>query len=364
MDLVVYIHGVSPDLDLVTITPEYIRGEVPPDPERRKRIGHARQYEAFHDGVARQLGDPGRLASWRDASLCKAEWGWESFDTDAALGKSHRLIDAEYHLGRRALEVMRRRGPWGRLQAPLRETFLYGLADVFYYLSADGRRSIRRRIAEQIADALDDATDGSDEEVTCTLVGHSAGSAIALDIFSDFRAGREFVGDPQALRDEERSLERQCARFEAQLERRGEPLTKMKAGAFDSLAALRRLRSLLDLVDDRRLRFERLITLGSPNTLLALRSDEAINALAYGEPMSPSLLGFADEDSTDAAGGGPRWINIWDIRDPVSYPVEPLLSETPRVRDVHVAAAPWFFWRSHTGYWTSRAAHRAVAEHF
>lgn len=360
-DLVIYIHGVSPDLDLVTNTPEFfVTGKRPGKPK-----GHAGQYAAFHRGVSRHLKGAERRARWQDAVICGTEWGWESFESDAWIGKSHRLIDAEFWLGRRVLKVMRRRGPWGRLLEKMRQTALYGGADVFYYLSADGRESIRWRISEQIAAALE-AAPGEIDELSCTLVGHSAGSVIALDIVTDLRAGRHFVGDPKALEERERSLERQRAGLGHE-----DAQTKIKSAFGDSLKAVRRLRQLLARVDQKRLKLERLITLGSPITLLALRSDEAVDALAYRHPMRPSLLGFGGGDEKTGTEAAPEWINIWDIRDPVSFPVEPLIrdpdavepppfDETAAVKDVHVATSARF-WRSHTEYWTSRAVHRAVA---
>jgi len=107
------------------------------------------------------------------------------------------------------------------------------------------------------------------------------------------------------------------------------------------------------------LTLKRLITMGSPVAMMALRRDQRIRDLAYdGNRVSLASLGFADAgDAID----NPRWVNIWNKYDPISFPVEPMVEESSSVKDFHLKVA-WNPLKSHTNYWNSKNVHRLLAE--
>lgn len=353
-DVIIYIHGVSPDESLVTVTDAYMsEGQRP-----THRSGHAPAYTALHEGVARRMSNPARRAAWQGALHCHTEWGWEYEDSDARLGASHRLIDAQHHLAQRTIRKMKRPWFWGSLMSPMRKLQLYGLSDVFYYVTQDGRISIRDRIADQIGASLGELLDEPDAQLSFTLVGHSAGSVISLDIVTFLLADEQsFIDDLDSLKERESALKSQIGRFD-----RGGRRTKGSAVIADTLEVVQRQRKLLTGIQEKRFTLRRLFTMGSPITMLALRSDEDIRSLAYGNPMPLVQLGFGHANgTTNDQRDTLRWANIWDIRDPISFPVEPLVEESPVVKDFHVRTSLNFV-KSHTAYWTSHQVHGVIAE--
>lgn len=355
-DLIIYIHGVSPDEDLVTVTEKTISGEERPPSQRS---GHQEDYEFLSRGVGEQISNTTRKEAWQKAIHCHTEWGWEHEETDAQIGASHRLIDAQYHLGKRTIRKMKRPWVWGSLLSPLRKIELYGLSDVFYYVTTDGRRSVRDRIADQIGKSLGALLDDPGAHVSFTLIGHSAGSVIAFDIVTSL------LTDEQSFMETLDSLAEKEAQLESRLEKlnelfSGKPVLKGPAGVEDTLGVTQRRRKLLAGIQEKRFTLRRLFTLGSPITMLALRSDEDVRSLAYGQPMSLDRLGLALENSgTVGQPESLRWANIWDVRDPISFPVESLVEESPVVKDFHVKTTVNFL-KSHTAYWTSRKVHKVI----
>ena len=254
---------------------------------------------------------------------------------------------------------MKRPWFWGNLLSPLRKIELYGLSDVFYYVTTDGRKSVRDRIADQIGTAIGALLDDPEACVSFTLIGHSAGSVIAFDIVTSLLTGE------QSFIDTVDSLEKKEARLGSELEDlnkllSGEPYTKGQAVVEDTLAVTQRRRKLLVGIQEKRFTLRRLFTLGSPITMLAFRSDEDVRSLAYGQPISLDRLGLAPENSgTAGQSESLRWANLWDVRDPISFPVEPLVEESPVVKDFHVKTTVNFL-KSHTAYWTSRQVHKVI----
>jgi hypothetical protein len=55
-------------------------------------------------------------------------------------------------------------------------------------------------------------------------------------------------------------------------------------------------------------------------------------------------------------------MNIWDRDDPLAWPVEPLMdTSSGTVSDVYVNVSDWIT-KAHNAYWTSKAAHKAIAK--
>jgi hypothetical protein len=83
-----------------------------------------------------------------------------------------------------------------------------------------------------------------------------------------------------------------------------------------------------------------LITVGSQAPFLY--EIKALHSLQYGEPLLPDF---------------PAWLNIYDLRDFLSYVGERVFPE--KVRDVRVDNKQPFP-RSHSAYWTNPATWKAI----
>ena len=304
-ELIVYIHGVSSDL----------RGR-----------DHAPDYESLHEGVA------AHNAAWPTRFL-GVEWGWNH---DSGAPKSQQLLtDAQRQLGARAMPALM--GPRDFTVNParaalnsLRSLLLYGFADMFYYVSADGKAAIRDAVASQIIDYVDEEHGDSDDPVSITILGHSAGSVIAFDfLFSLFYRGDDHV------------------------------FVKHAEGEADCGAGMARLRQL---AGTGKLRLRRFYTFGSPITMLACRSDAVLGILAKNRELDPVDYGLTSQLDGDRLDGI-RWLNLWDRDDPIAWPIEPLIGDVrkrPVAEDVYVDVSDSVT-KSHTTYWRSEKVHRLIA---
>ena len=359
-EVVIYIHGISPDEHLATIANAVELEELRAihDPQRKSKISHKSEYEKLKKGISGFIRDESRQKAWDQAEHCFTEWGWEFQETDASnLGASHRLKDAQLLLGQRVIQAIKD-SYWITFvpQATIRKLALYGLSDVFYYVSRDGRHSIRARICDQIANCLGGVLDDPDAHISLTLIGHSAGSVIALDLMSYLFTDDElFMSE---LIEQAGDLDKTGARIKKQKrEQKDHVYTKIEAVLDDSRGVVENLMMLKKLKDDRRLNLKRLITMGSPITLMAFRSDQRIRDLAYGNRVPSASIGLF---GVDGASDNPCWVNIWNKYDPISFPVDPMMEEGSSVRDYHLRVA-WNPLKSHTNYWNSGNVHRLLA---
>jgi hypothetical protein len=356
-EVVIYIHGISPDEKLATFADERKVERLTDQVRQRKiEISHQSEYEKLKNGISRFIRDESRQKAWNQVDYCFTEWGWEFQETDAQnLGAGHRLKDAQHQLGQRVIQAIKD-SYWITLipQQSIRKLALYGLSDVFYYVSSDGGHSIKRRICHQIASRLRDVLDDPSAQVSLTLIGHSAGSVIALDLlpFLDELSMEELI-------EQKTGLDKEISVAQKQRKQEGGGYRKIDAVFDDSRDVIDSLMRLKSLKDDRRLTLKRLITMGSPVAMMALRRDQRIRDLAYdGNRVSLASLGFADAgDAID----NPRWVNIWNKYDPISFPVEPMVEESSSVKDFHLKVA-WNPLKSHTNYWNSKNVHRLLAE--
>lgn len=358
-EVVIYIHGISPDKDLATIAnareAEDLR--VIHDPQRKSEISHEKEYKALKLGISRFIRGEDRQKAWDQAKHCFTEWGWEYQESDAGnLGASHRLADAKHKLGQRVIQAIKD-SYWVSLipQKAVRKLALYGLSDVFYYISHDGRYSIRTRICHQIANRLRGVLDDPNANISLTLIGHSAGSVVALDLVSYLFTDDELF--MEELIEQARELDKEIIDAKKQRKLEGGLYRKIDAVFDDSQDVVYNLMMLKSIKDDRRLTLKRLITMGSPIAMMALRSDQRIKEFAYGNRVSLASLGLV------GAGerlDNPCWVNIWNKYDPISFPVEPMVKEGSSVKDFHLRVA-WNPLKSHTNYWNSKNVHRLLA---
>lgn len=359
-EVVIYIHGITPDEKLATIAKakdfEDLRSIH--EPENKAKVSHENEYMALRSGISQRIKDDAKQASWDQAVHCFTEWGWEYQESDAAnLGASHRLADAQHELGQRVLRAIKDAYWIKFIPLPIRKLTLYGMSDIFYYVSHDGRASIRARICHQIASQLRDILDEPSINISLTLLGHSAGSVIALDLVSYLFTDDELF--MEELIEQARNLEKSKADAEKQRRSEGGLYRKIDAVIDDSLDFVEGLMKLKSAKNDGRLTLKSLVTMGSPVSMMALRSDRRIKDLAYGgSRVSLESLGLkssSDEREDDC------WINIWNKSDPISFPVKPMMEESNLVKDFCVRVLSLNPIKWHTGYWSSKKVQRLLA---
>lgn len=327
-EVAVYLHGVQPG------------EEVGP---------HMAEYQALHSRIRKHRKQfPPRFIA--------TEWGWE-LGPDLAKGQEQ-LTRAQQWLGQRVMSQFLlpsdfTLNPLRAAVNGLRSLMFYGFGDMFYYVSADGKSSVRYAVAAQIVRQLV-AEFGSLEQLkgrrlSLTLLGHSAGSVIAFDLLfhlfyphSDVKKSGKATGRQHTFIEEQR----------------------VKAGVDENIVD--ELEALRELAQSGRLRLRRLYTFGSPLAMLALRSHQVLDLYAAGRGVDPAYHGFVQ----NPAGFGtallpPRWINIWDRDDPIAWPNTALIAnddgEGRKVaRDEYIDVSDSVR-DAHGKYWTSDNVARAIA---
>jgi hypothetical protein len=312
IEAVFYIHGVSND----------VRGR-----------SHRAQYDTFHSAVGR------RNPQW-PTTCGGAEWGWNHSAGDPR--QDELLTDAQRLLGSRAIPAVEAHNDFTLNPARLvingfRSLFMYGFGDVFYYVSEDGKASVRQTVSRQIAKFTKKLM-GADAErpISLTLIGHSAGSIVAFDLL--FYLYFSNPGNKHTF------------------------LDTTKTGI--SKTTLTELDQLKNAAGNGTLRIRRLITFGSPITPLACRSNAVLAILASDKQLDPHDYGLDRNPPAFDKLEGPRWINLWDKDDPIAWPVEPLMkqpADTKIIEDIYTDVSDQTK-QAHDAYWTSAKVHKIVAE--
>jgi hypothetical protein len=308
LEIVFYIHGVSND---------------------RKGKSHDSEYQELHDGIAQMIGDASTWPSVKGG----AEWGW-NYNEGAAKGHKA-LTDAQRRFGGKILKLVRESSdltpyPSRFGNSKIRDVIFHGFGDMIYYVSESGKWSVRLAVAKQLVNHIEQRLEHSIEDneneslISLTLIGHSAGSVIAIDFIY-------YLFNDIDHKQEERSLK--------------EPLLKLR-----------------ELVKRDRLRIRRLITFGSPISLLAFRKDSVVKILEQNSHLNPSDYGFTKNIPEQPDLQGARWINIWDKDDIISWPAAPLMQNENEgfVEDVYVDVSDKIL-TVHNEYWASKDVHKAIA---
>lgn len=306
-EFIVYIHGITCNCE--------------PGP-------HIDEYDKIHNGVGSLL-PPN--SEWHNAVVCRTEWGW-NYDKQQSPSSHRALNNAQNIFAERVLDKVNSSkdislNPLRLALTPLRNLMLYGFSDLFYYISSEGKLAIRTSICEQIAKDIGNLLDDDDSLISLTLIGHSAGSVIAIDISYYLFSGKiySFIN---------------------------------KQTSPETVKVFERLRKK---ADDQKLRLRRLITLGSPISMMACRKDAVVELLAAGKKIDPALHGIIDNPKFEKLSGA-RWINIWEKDDPVALPIEPLMdNSSSSVEDVLLHSTN-FISKAHNLYWSSSKVHRVIAK--
>jgi hypothetical protein len=299
-DLVYYIHGVTP---------------------RRDPVPHFNIYRSFNEGV-RSFN-----STWPE-KFDGAEWGWNP--GEATPSGQELLSQAQVQLGNRVLPAVSNAkdfslNPSRLALNQLREINFYGFSDMFYYTSDTGKESVRSAICRQLLTYIEKQQAQIPGPLRLTFVGHSAGAVIAFDLLFHLFHPDHAPYDTHCFVDQK--------------------------GREESL-------KLREMAQSGALQLRRLITIGNPLSAMSLRHSRVVEAVAAGEKLNPKHYGIVPDPGLP----GPRWLNLWDLDDPLAWPVEPLMDNSQSmVSDVYVNVSDWIT-KAHNAYWTSKAAHKAIAE--
>jgi hypothetical protein len=225
---------------------------------------------------------------------------------------------------------------------------------MFYYVCEDGKSAVRFAAAAAIVKYLKPMLDDPQAQISLTLVGHSAGSVVAYDLlFYLFYTERKIQNFIDAKK------------VKAPPSDAGTPADLTAPAKIDTLGDLQRLKAMAQLGS---LRVRRLITFGSPITPLAFRSDAVLSILARPDgavktnKLTAANYGLMAKPETFPPLEGPRWVNFWDKDDPIAWPVEPLMLESPDVvRDMYVDVSDDIT-NAHGEYWGNEKFQKMVAE--
>lgn len=300
LEVPVFIHGVTSE---------------------REPSSHASSYLAFLALVNDALSARGKAPFAARAIM--VEWGWE-----ASLGEDKYLAEAERVVAREALAPTgKRRGiifnPPRCFNDGARDAFLYGFADMVYYISKDGERAVRENVYRHLdreIRLLKKVGGSGRPKISLTFIAHSAGSVIAHDfLYRLFGWGARPIF--------------------------GLTLNKVR-----------------NLVRRGRLRVRRFYTMGSPIAPFVFRSAALIEKILKREKLSAEVVGLRRRDGLP----NPRWVNFWDDEDLVSCPVAFLYDEVDGecvVVDKRVRLGESFP-EGHSAYWRSAEIAAYVAETF
>ena len=315
VEVVFYIHGVSP---------------------KKRPEPHTPDYDAMHNGIAKSLGDQ---SLWPN-EYGGAEWGWNH---DKGVRTSHKaLADAQRIFGGQIDDKVQATedftiNPARLAIGKLRELMFHGFGDMFYYVSAEGKWAVRYAVAGQLKDHIYHRI-GSDNDVgvSLTLLGHSAGGVIAFDFLYYLFNEKKGPWASQANN------------------------TLSTWAANQQAIAEQNLNALKNLALSGRLRLRRLITFGTPISMLMFRKDLLVERLAQKKTTSPENYGLTSQlDGKILPQNKPRWINIWEKDDLIAWPVEPIMC-SELVEDVAIDMADWDV-NVHSLYWESEKCHDEIA---
>ena len=266
-------------------------------------------------------------------SLILLKWGY--YRNDASEDDKHLAI-VESMVAEKALAAMSlgrsldhnlnliERGISWLAYRPLSEWFIYGLADLFYYVSASGETAVRTSILKQLLDQLKtrERAEGAGEAagLSLTFFSHSAGSVITHDLlFNIF----------------------------------GRPIAKPRP--YDGY-----LKQLHDLHATGRLRVRKYYSMGMPLTPLFLAPTlyRRMSTSRRTDVINPADIGlFAEDDLSN-----PRMVNFWDTNDPGSFPIEFLYEKAGGEKVVVDKQVSLGGALTHNRYWGSALVAKLIAD--
>ena len=300
-DVIIYMHGITPARNPQPHRPDYDSLEALLQPAFEAR---GKRYPRFRIDM---------------------EWGFSApgvTTQDRILADVERVLTEKVEaLSQQAQDLTL--NPLRPLHTLVRQNFILGLADMFYYVSEDGKAEVRQNILNTLLAKLPPL--GADNVYGLTIVAHSAGAAIMHDLLYII-----FGGSSKSF------------------------LTGDSAG---------RLRVLQDYARQGKVLVRCFITLGAPITPLIVRSHNMLGKI-HNQGRLDGRLDLAGIGIRAGPNGTSRWLNFWDKDDPVSFPVA-FLYDNPDglVEDHHVDIGD-IFPLVHLRYWSSKQIAEIIADRF
>ena len=278
---------------------------------------HDSAYDGLFDLIQKALRKKGKPPL--DPLPIKVEWGWNSGQSNES---DRFLSDAERILATRSDEVEQSVQDFSLLR-PMhilaRQIMIFGFGDLFYYVSKDGERAVRRQVFQTLCNQITERQARYKAGLSLTIVAHSAGTVIAHDLlYHLFRKSNKASEG-------------------------GKPVKQVR-----------------QLAQQGQFRVRRLYTMGSPITPMSIRSESLLKKLMNNKKLDPEGLGLRQNDGLT----NPRWVNFWDQDDVAAFPVEFLYDNDSRVIEDKYLDLGDIFPPCHSKYWTSVDLARYVAETF
>lgn len=312
-EVTVYVHGISPE---------------------RNVESHSVTYDTLQENVDKELEKLGKEPL---GEAIKVEWGWEyvkNKEADRYLAEAERRIyDMTFKAYKKAKDLTINPNRW-IVKNKLRPLFLFGIADMFYYVSEYGKKSIRGNVFDTVLGSfikLGGAKKGKspEEGLSITCIGHSAGTVILHDLLYNI-----FTKNYTA--------------------RKTPPAYKYIYEDY--------LRTARDWAKKGKLRLRKIYTMGSPITPLTFRSNTIIEKLM----AVPSGEGFFDAEDIGISATleltNPRWVNFWDPDDVIAYPLEFIYKKSKGIIEDKCVDVSDLALLAHGVYWTDKKVAKYIAE--
>ncbi len=295
--------------------PVFVHGITPTD----KPGTHHAEYHALYMLIQEELQKIPDKQGFDHPPL-EVEWGWDSGQAET---NDRYLAEAELIVAEQALAAEKRIqdltiNPLRLIRRIVREVFIYGVADMFYYVSKDGEAALREHVFKYLCDEIQKIKGDGPGKISVTFITHSGGTIIAHDLlYHLFREAKE-----------------------------------------SEIAAVKPVR---EMAQTGQLRVRRFYTMGSPITPLIFRADSLIAKIREGKRLNPEHIGLRQQDGL---ADHPRWVNFVDKDDMACYPVAFLyVNESGVIEDKHIDVGDAIS-LAHGGYWYSRKLARYIAETF
>lgn len=300
-EVIVYIHGIAPAREPRPHKPDYDSFESLLKPALQMR---GKRYPDHRIDIEWGFGAPGLVTQ------------------DRILADTERLLTEQVDaLSRQARDFTL--NPLRPVHTLVRQNFLLGLADMFFYVSEDGKAEVRQNVLNTLLNGLPPLEAG--ETYSLTIVAHSAGTVIMHDLLFIIFGG--------------------------------------SSRSYLSGDAVGRLQVLQEYARQGKVFIRCFLTLGSPITPLIVRSGRLLERI-YNNGALDGRLDLEGIGVRAGPLGSSRWLNFWDKDDPVSFPVAFLYNDPLNLVEDHHVDIGDIFPLVHLAYWSSKRIAEIVAEQY